>query len=91
MTKEERLAKQRAKIRWCVHILGPDEVIAKASYAEAEKHATELSDYMHGPDVPDLDVMCLPIVAMWPWSAESHAAELAKSASDTSGTPGGRT
>lgn len=35
MTKEERLAKSRAKILWCVHILGPDELIPKESYALA--------------------------------------------------------
>lgn len=78
MTKEERLTKSRAKILWCVHILGPDEMIAKESYAAAEKHATELSDYMHGPDVPDLGVMCLPIVAMWPHGETSHRVELAR-------------
>lgn len=76
MTKEERLSKARAKILWCVHILGPDDVIAKESYEAAEKHATELSDYIHGPDKPDLGVLCLPIVAMWPWSAEAHRAAL---------------
>lgn len=78
MTKEERLTKARAKILWCVHILGPDEMIAKASYEEAEKHATELSDFMHGPDVPDLGVLCLPIVAMWPHGETSHRVELAR-------------
>lgn len=76
-TKEARLTKARAKILWCVHVLGPDELIAKESYAAAEKHATELSDYMHGPDVPDLDVLCLPIVAMWPWGADAHRDALA--------------
>lgn len=78
MTKEERLAKARAKVLWCVHILGPDDLIPAASYEAAEKHATELSDFMHGPDVPDLDVLCLPIVAVWPYSAEAHRAALAK-------------
>lgn len=80
MTKEERLTKARAKILWCVHILGPDELIAKESYEAAEKHATELSDYLHGPDMPDTDVLCLPIVAMWPWSPEAHRAALVQGA-----------
>lgn len=77
MTRE-RLAQHRAKIRWCVHILGPDELVAKESYEAAEKHATELRDFMYGPSLPDLDVMCLPIVAVWPHDAESHIEALAE-------------
>lgn len=75
MTKE-RLAQHRARLLWCVHILGPDELVAKESYEAAEKDATELREFMYGPDLPDLDVMCLPIVAVWPGSAEEHAVAL---------------
>lgn len=78
MTKEERLARSRAKLLWCVHILGPDELVAKESYAAAERYATELNDYMHGPNIPELDIMCLSLVAVWPHGAESHATELVK-------------
>lgn len=84
MTKEERLTRQRAKILWCVHILGPDELIAKESYEAAEKHATELSDYLHGT-MPDHDVLCLPIVAMWPHGEDAHRAELAATRTSTNG------
>ena len=84
MTKEERLAKQRAKLLWCVHILGPDEMIPKESYEAAEKHATELIDFLHRAGAPD-DVLCLPIVARWPWSDEAHRRELGRvRSSDTS-------
>ncbi|HVL61392.1 MAG TPA: hypothetical protein VM430_08290 [Microbacterium sp.] len=87
MTKEERLKKARAKILWCVHVLGPDEMIAKESYEAAEKHATELSDFMHGPHVPDLNVLCLPIVAVWPYGEQAHRDELAKAkAADCAGS-----
>lgn len=82
MTKEERLAKYRAKILWCVHILGPDELIAKASYEDAEKHARELSDFMH-ETMPDTGVMCLPIVAVWPWTAEGHRQALAEAQNES--------
>jgi hypothetical protein len=74
-TKEERLARDRAKVRWCVHILGPDELIATKDYDAAEKRATELRDLVYG-EMPDLDVMWLPIVAIWPYSDESHEAAL---------------
>lgn len=78
-TKEERLEATRAKLLWCVHILGPDELVAHESYAAAEKHAAELNDYMHDPaNLPDLDVMCLSIVAVWTGSAKDHAAEVVK-------------
>lgn len=88
--QKERLARDRAKILWCVHVLGPDELIAKESYDAAEKHATELRDFMYGPAMPSSEYtpMCLPIVAVWPWSADAHRAELAKERSaDTSSNP----
>lgn len=80
MTKEDRLTRDRAKILWCVHVLGPDDLIAKASYDEAEKHATELRDFMYGPAMPfgEFAPMCLPIVAMWPYSVDAHAKALAE-------------
>jgi len=76
--KEDRLRKQRKKLLWCVHILGPDELVAFATYEEAEAHAQRLIDYLYDPTVPEHDVLCLPIVALWPWSAEAHAAEIDK-------------
>ena len=80
MINEARLKRDRAKILWCFDIIGPDEVIPKESYEAAEKHATVLRDFMYGPSMPDSEwaPMCLPIVAMWPHSAKSHAEELAK-------------
>lgn len=84
-TKEERLMKERAKLRWCVHILGPDELVAKESYEAAEKHASELTDFLFSSDKPD--VLCLPIVAMWPWSDAAHQDALAADATACAGTP----
>ena len=90
-TKEERLARSRAKLLWCVHILGPDDLVAHESYEAAEKHATELNDYMHDPaNLPDLDVMCLSIVAMWTGSAEEHAAEVIKTTAEMAKTEAAR-
>ncbi len=90
-TKEERLDRARGKLLWCVHILGPDDLVAHESYAAAEKHANELNDYMHDPDKPpDLDVMCLSIVAVWTGSAEEHAAEVVKTKAEMAKTEAAR-
>lgn len=77
MTKEEKLSRQRAKILWCVHILGPDEMVAKESYEAAEKHARELTDALYESTPLTGDILCLPIVAVWPWSADAHRTALA--------------
>lgn len=90
-TKEERLKATRAKLLWCVHILGPDELIAHESYDDAEKHARELNEYMHDPaNLPDLDVMCLSIVAVWTGSAKEHAAEVIKTKAEIAKTEAAR-
>ena len=69
---KEMLAAQRAKVLWCVHVLGPDDLLAMPSYDAAERHAAELIAALYTERTAKLDVLCLPIVATWPGSAETH-------------------
>jgi hypothetical protein len=73
---KEMIAAQRAKLLWCVHVLGPDDLYAAPSYEAAEKHVEELTAALFTERTAKLDVLCLPIVAMWPYSPETHAADL---------------
>lgn len=73
------LTRDRAKILWCVHVLGPDELHAMPSYDAAEQNVRDLIATLYTPKMIALDVMCLPIVAPWPYSADAHRAEVAKS------------
>lgn len=70
------LAEQSAKILWCVHVIGPDDLHAAPDFEAAVRMAAELS----GALAPHLstDISCLPVVAVWPWSAKAHAESLAK-------------
>lgn len=77
-TKEERLSAQRAKLRWCVHMLGPDELIPMASFEAAEKYADDMNNALHGRGEPMPDVLCLAQVVPCLWSREQHAEQLAK-------------
>lgn len=66
----------------CVNVLGPDDIYACASRAEAEKLAEEMN--AHIAALPDKDHPNWPrlsaIVAPWPGSAKSHAEDLARGA-----------
>lgn len=57
---KELLAAQRAKVIWCVHVLGPDELHAMPSYEAAERHVEELVAALFTKRMADLDVLCLP-------------------------------
>lgn len=66
---------------WCVNIQGPDDIIAMSGRASAQVYADELNKFFtdyatkHGhKDDPSAHA----IVAPWPWSAESHADDLAR-------------
>jgi hypothetical protein len=77
---KEMLAAQRAKILWCVHVLGPDEVHAMPDYETAAKNAEDLIACLFTEHTAKLDVLCLPIVTMWPHSAKAHAEDLKREA-----------
>ena len=68
---------------WAVHVLGPDDVIAAADKAEAEKHAKGINDWFErwsqrpGFD-PELDPRVHAKVIKWPYSAAGHAEQVAR-------------
>lgn len=77
---KEMLTAQRAKMLWCVHVLGPDELHAMPSYEAAEKNVEELIAYLFTERASKLNVLCLPVVATWPYSAEEHRKALEQDA-----------
>lgn len=60
---------------WCVRVAGPDEVHAQPSKEEAEATAKAWNIVWERTGADDeLQAFAEP----WPWSPESHAADLAK-------------
>lgn len=64
---------------WCMHVLGPDDVYAMATQADAAATCAALnaeiaaSGLVGAPGAPDIEA----VVAQWPHSASSHADDLA--------------
>ena len=73
-------------ILWCCHIRGPDDVHAAPDYETALKWS-DMTNEMNwrgrrGKIVPpeSWDACLLKAApAVWPWSAEAHAADMPKS------------
>lgn len=65
---------------WCLHVYGPDDLIAAPSKDEAEAKAAELRRFLgQFQPVNDENMPKIRIeVERWPHSAASHASELAK-------------
>jgi hypothetical protein len=76
----DMLAAQRAKVRWCVRVLGPDEVHAMPSHDVAEKNVADLVAALFNERTASLDVLCLPVVAVWPWGEAAHREDLKRRA-----------
>ena len=62
---------------FCIHILGPDDLIAAPSELQATDAADEFNR-VFGPQATDKDVMLEAREGTWPYGAESHAHSLAK-------------
>ena len=63
-------------ILWCIHILGPDDIIAAPTYGEAIERAYELNLSIHERDHEPKDLLCYAYVAPWPYSKEEHAKDI---------------
>lgn len=76
MTVKDKIEANADLTLWCVHILGPDDVLAAPCHDAAVVHARELNKALHGrPSTPN-DVLCFAYAAPWPYSAESHASNV---------------
>lgn len=70
---------------WCVHTIGPDDVNAAPDFDTAEAWAvrqnvlvrayTKNTGMENDPNWPEVRA----VVAIWPWGADSHAADLPRS------------
>jgi hypothetical protein len=66
---------------WCVHIIGPDDMIACPSKAAAETEAAALNAMIAKQATLHADKnwpVCSAEVMLWPFSAKAHADDLAK-------------
>ncbi len=83
MTANERAEANANLVRWCVHVLGPDDVIAAPSHDAAVVHARELNAAVfRRVGTPD-DVLCFAYAAPWPHvDASEHEQDQARAAID---------
>ena len=70
---ERRIEQNADLVKWCVHVIGPDDVYAEASHAAAVARAEELNRAIHQQVKPGEEILCFAFADMWPWSAEQHA------------------
>ena len=73
MTTGEKLEANANLTLWCVHILGPDEMLAAPSHLAAKTHAHELNKSLYSRAGTPCDVLCFAYAAPWPYSATDHA------------------
>jgi hypothetical protein len=73
MSTKEKIEANADLTLWCVHILGPDDVLAAPNHDAAVVHARELNKAVHGRANSPSDVICFAYAAPWPHSNEQHA------------------
>ena len=57
---------------WCVHIIGPDDLYAAPSKAEAEERVAAQNDWINNdPKLRDSGIQAE--VLLWPYTPASHA------------------
>ena len=63
-------------VLWCVHALGPDELYAAPSHAEAVDRAALLNMQIHDQlekSGQDNTILCFFFADVWPYSVDDHA------------------
>jgi hypothetical protein len=73
MTLSEKIEANANLVLWCVHVLGPDDVMAAPSHDAAATHARELNKAVHSGVSAGNDVLTFAYAAPWPYSPEDHA------------------
>lgn len=73
MTLAEKIEANANMALWCVHVLGPDDVLAAPSHEAAVVAARELNKRNHSRGTTVDDVMCFAYAAPWPHSKDAHA------------------
>lgn len=63
------------ELHWCVHIYGPDDVIAMPSKERADRQAATIN-FSVGRHWQENDPEIYAIAELWPYSPESHATAL---------------
>lgn len=71
-TLNERIENNADLIFWCVHILGPDDVLAAPSHLAAVVRAREINQATHRKVDTPADILCFAYAAPWPHDAQSH-------------------
>jgi hypothetical protein len=77
-TLKERIEANADLVLWCVHVLGPDDVLAAPSHEAAVVRARQMNQSLHrgGPE----DVLCFAYAAPWPHSKDAHSLNLMEQA-----------
>ncbi|MBL4839367.1 MAG: hypothetical protein JKY47_00885 [Thalassospira sp.] len=71
----ERISAKANQIKWCVHVIGPDDVMAMPSYEAAVEMAQRCNRDIVAHDFERLiDIICFAVVA--PYDGDDHAAAL---------------
>lgn len=73
MTTGEKIESNANLVLWCVHVLGPDDVLAAPSHDAAATHAHELNKALFSRVGQHDDVLCFEYAAPWPHSKDDHA------------------
>lgn len=76
-----RLAGEWGPELWCVHVLGPDSLIAQPDKASAERRAAEYNEQFRrllSRDPSPNDPVLRAEVEVWPWVPEAHAEGIAE-------------
>ena len=73
MTLSEKIEANANLALWCVHVLGPDDVLAAPSHDAAATHAREWNKVLHSRVGSPDDVLCFAYAAPWPHTPEAHA------------------
>ena len=61
---------------WCLHVRGPDDIVPVRSYREARALADWFTAVDRGNMADERCPLFAAVPAIWPWSAERHAASL---------------
>jgi len=70
---------------WCVHVYGPDDLVATGSQFKALELANRINTSLAAMERTENDAYMVATVEEWPYSADAHAADLMENKGDYQG------
>lgn len=81
-TIQERIEAHANEVLWASHVIGPDEMWAMPSHAEAVARSDKLNAHVNSKPRGEYDALCFAYPTPWDGTRDGHADDMKEQAAE---------